>query len=552
MLITDVERDAELAFRASQRPTAGQSSRATMVARLLYFRWLVPVSLVVGMILRAREWVFEKSLWLDELGVTYSITHRGFGGLLHPLDHGQAGPIGWLWAERASIELFGLHDWALRFPAWAASIVALGVFPIVARRLVGRSAVPAATLVFATSPVLIYYGAEAKQYSSDTACTLLALLATTQLCRDRPTFRRTAIWGFICAVLVWCSQPTILVSAVCGLVLLLVWFRQRETLGPVLVGGTIFTISVAVNWWVALRHQSANTFLEGYWRAYGGYPPVKQTLRSDLSWLATTAARTAGFMHIGTPVLAFGLMACGLAVLARRRPVSALLLGLPIGAAAGVAITGHYPLTQRLALYLYPYAVMLLAAPLALSSRDPNPVSLRWKWTATVASAALTVVAAAGIAAGLRTFVDPDETTAGRQAVAFVSRHQQPGDVVLIAAATKPTIDFYGRRYHVMAGGIFGFDHSAVGVCGDPFSTLAGVPRVWLVLAHHGSSEPRNRTQIYLSQMAVESTLLLSYHGAGDAGAYLFDLSMPPAKPPVRLAPFAEDECFYISRSSTP
>jgi 4-amino-4-deoxy-L-arabinose transferase-like glycosyltransferase len=549
---TDGEEVAERTVPGS-RPRSRGSTPANMMAHRLYFDWLVPASLVIGVILRTREWLFDKSLWLDELSVTYSITHRGFGGLLHPLSLDQAGPVGWLWAERASIDLFGVHEWALRFPAWAASIVALAVFPQVARRLIGRFAAPAAMLVFATSPVLIYHGAETKQYSGDTACTLLALLATTQLCRNRPTFRRAVIWGLICAVLVWCSQPTILVSAVCGLVLLLVWFRERETLVPVVVGAAILTISVAVDWLVSLRHQSAHKFFQAYWRAYGGYPPLKQTVRGDLSWLWTAATKTEQFLHIGTPVLALCLMACGLTVLAWGRPVAALLLGLPMVAAVGMAITHYYPLALRLALYLYPGAVMLLAAPLAVATRHRNPLSPRWRSTAIVASAAaLIVVAAPGIASGLGKLLHPDETTAGRQAVAFVGRHQQPGDVVLVEPGAGLTTDFYGPRYKVREWGVFQFNHGANGVCGDPFSKLDGVSRVWLVLAHHWSDEPQNRTQIYLSQMAVKGTLVLSYHGAGDAGAYLFDLGMPPAKPPAPLAPFAPDECFTISRSGTP
>ena len=258
----------------------------TLVLRL-YFDWLIPVSLLVGLYLRTREWLFDKSLWLDELMVTYSITHRSFLGLLTPLNFNQAAPIGWLWAEHASIRLFGVNDMALRFPDWLASIIALGLFPLVARQLVGRSAVPAAMVIFATSPELIYYADETKQYSFDVACALLALLVTAWLARDRPTGRRAVLWAFSCAVLVWCSQPAIAVCAVCGLVLAVRWLRDWQALRKILLAGVILGASVAGDWFATLTNLSSNTNLLTHWRAFGGYPPLHQTIPADLHWLET-------------------------------------------------------------------------------------------------------------------------------------------------------------------------------------------------------------------------------------------------------------------------
>ena len=316
------------------------------VAQSLYFGWLIPVSLIIGLYLRTREWLFDKSLWLDELMVTYNITHRGFAGLLKPLTFQQSGPIGWLWAERASIELFGTNDLALRFPEWAASIVALAVFPLVARKLIGRSATPAATLIFATSPEMIYYAAETKQYTFDVACALLALLVTAKLAQSRPSLGMGVVWGLCCAALVWCSQPTIAVCAVCGLVLFLRWLRERRALLAVVLGGAILALSVALDWKIALQRQAANVRLENFWRIFGGYPPLKQSISVDLHWLRVAVTNTEDFFHLSEPYLALCLMACGLIVMTLcRRHFQGLLLGLPMAVAVGLA--RHQPLSVR-------------------------------------------------------------------------------------------------------------------------------------------------------------------------------------------------------------
>ena len=146
MLETEREGLREPGVREGRHRAAGPAAprtgwgAVTTVVRRMYLDGLIPVALVVGVVLRTREWLFDKSLWLDELMVTYSITHRDFAGLTRPLSMDKAAPVGWLWVEHASIHLFGLSDLALRFPGWLASLVALGVFPVVARWLIGRSA----------------------------------------------------------------------------------------------------------------------------------------------------------------------------------------------------------------------------------------------------------------------------------------------------------------------------------------------------------------------------------------------------------------------------
>jgi uncharacterized membrane protein len=526
------------------------SGAVTAVAYRLYFDWLIPVSLVVGLYLRTREWLFDKSLWLDELMVTYNFTQRGYAGLLRPLSFNQAGPVGWLWAERASVQLFGMNDMAVRFPEWLASIIALGLFPLVARRLVSRAAVPAATVIIATSPMLIYWTAETKQYSFDVACTVLALLVTTSLAQRRPTWLMAVTWGLTCAALVWCSQPAIAVCAVCAVVLLVKWCRHWRTLLPVVIGAAILGASIAADWAVTLKNQSANSVLQGFWRTHGGYPPLRQTITADLHWLGSVVTSTGGYLNLSKPYLAIGLMACGLIALAlSRHPVQGLLLVLPLAAAVALAVTDHYPFARRLALYLYPVIVMLLVAPLAVSGWQPKPTA-RWLRPAAVAvtTAALLTVTASGIALGLDKAIHPDDTVSGRQSVAFVAQHQHRGDLVLgqTGAAAVLTMAFYGPHYHVRERGLIWFADGSHGTCKYPFSRFPGVTRVWLVMAELSAGQPLNRNQLYLARMAAYGKLVLSYTGAEGAGAYLFDIPRSRAGDLRRVRPAAPLGCLSI------
>src|SRR6478735_7484261 len=268
--------DEHASVETTERPAPGRRPAPMEVAKSVavrfYLQWLVPISVFIGIVLRTREWLYRKSLWLDELHLSASIVTSGFGRLTHPLTRGQVAPIGWLWAERASVNAFGANELALRLVPWVASLVALAAFPFVARRLIGKHAAPAATLVFATSPTLIYYAAEAKQYSSDVASSLLVLLATTQLYRHEPRHRSYVLWGVAGGTLVWFSQPAILVVVACGMVMAArSWGARKELLG-VAAGGAIVAFSFGLDWLVSLKHQAQTDGLARYWRARGGYP----------------------------------------------------------------------------------------------------------------------------------------------------------------------------------------------------------------------------------------------------------------------------------------
>jgi len=125
------------------------------------------VAVLLGLVLRLREYTFNRSLFPDEVTLTHDVVGRTFGQLLHVNPNGQAAPIGWLWTSKVAAVVFGQHDLTLRLVPFLASVAALLLFPYVGRELVGRWAMPAALLLFATSPALIYYTSEAKQYSSD-------------------------------------------------------------------------------------------------------------------------------------------------------------------------------------------------------------------------------------------------------------------------------------------------------------------------------------------------------------------------------------------------
>ena len=63
--------------------------------------------LVLGVTLRVRQYLFDRSLWLDECLLALNIIRRSPSALLQPLDFHQQAPVGFLLLERLSVSLFG-------------------------------------------------------------------------------------------------------------------------------------------------------------------------------------------------------------------------------------------------------------------------------------------------------------------------------------------------------------------------------------------------------------------------------------------------------------
>lgn len=68
----------------------------------------LPVIIIfVGSILRLLEYLYNRSVWLDEANLSLNLINKTFIQLLQPLDFGQYAPIGFLWIEKVVFYCLG-------------------------------------------------------------------------------------------------------------------------------------------------------------------------------------------------------------------------------------------------------------------------------------------------------------------------------------------------------------------------------------------------------------------------------------------------------------
>ena len=322
----------------------------------------------VGVVLRLRQFLFCRSLWLDEAMLAVSIAARSPLELLRPLEYNQNAPILFLWLTKASTVIFGVNEYALRALPQALGALALVLIALTAAKAFGRAAMITGASLAALSPALIRFSNEAKPYGVDAFVTTAVLLAFVT--RD-PEFRRGSALrlGVTASVGVILSNPAVFtVTAVWAA---LSWAHRKDSaaLRRIVWAGLVWTVVFAISYFAVVRPASANLLVrEGYRTAF--LPPAAKS--AALLPLMISGTFVPAFDGDGggapsvTPIAATLMVAAflvGLTLVAwRHSGALAIALGGGTLLSCASATLGLYPLgVPRLMVFQYPCLLLVVA-----------------------------------------------------------------------------------------------------------------------------------------------------------------------------------------------
>ena len=485
------------------------------------------VILCVGAVLRLWQYFANSSLWLDEAALARNIVDRSATELLGPLGYGQVAPPAFLLIQRGIVATFGTSEYALRaFPLFCG-LTSLLLFTAVARATLSGGAVIYAVLLFSIGEPFIYFSSQVKQYASDIAATLLALLACRWIA-EGASDRWQRMLAAAGVLIPWLSSSAslVLVGSALGAVARKLWVRDRVNLISLMVALGLWTTSALAAGFFSIRNVNAESreFLDWFWRF--GYAPAAplallqwcwDTLKDVYGTFQGAAFRTNGGLRLAWPALFAGTALIGTVQLVRRRGTETLILLVPIAAALFVSLLRLYPLSGRLLVFLVP--VVLLATAAGADSI--------WTWFGRRARVAGVVIAlvylAIPIAAAYRTR-PPYSVQPLRPVLERVVSLREPTDAIYVDYAASQAFLYYAPRLGLRP------DDYAIGRCSlsdrrdylRQVDRFRGQRRVWIIGTH-------------LS--AVERTLTVGYlERIGRRGVSIFE---EPAGAPLRYAAYA-------------
>lgn len=418
--------------------------------------WLGLIA-AAGVALRLRHYLFNRSLWHDEILLVSTFVERGFSELIfQPLGNNQAAPLAFLVLVKAITSLFGTHEWSLRLLSLVCGMAALGLALPVAGRLFPSFAARATFVgLMAASPVLVYYSAEFKQYQGDVLCTLLILWLTI---RFKPEHHlRDALWlGLAGAASVWLSHASDFVLAGSGLTLWLEMARRREKRAWLAMTGVgiVWLGSFAADYVLSLRSLPDDGYLAGFWAS--SFAPIPPSSLDDLRWFGEAALGLVylGMHQMGTafrevlpgwfsaPIfMLLALTVAGSAALARQSGRAAAVGALSLLAVLGASALHQYPFRARLILFLVPFVFLALAALV----QQVHELTRRWAGPWLAAALAIATVSMP-LRLSAHTLVHPNNYQDLRGALQYIAAHREPGDHVMLSSWTHHFYNFYAPR----------------------------------------------------------------------------------------------------------
>jgi len=232
----------------------------------------------------------------------------------------------------------------------------------------------------------------------------------------------------------------------------------------------------------------------------GAFGPEDASLGDQVSWSWNILNLFVTSMFAATATsVAVLLVVLGAVALWWREQAVAVLLATPIVAALLVAIAQLYPLAQRMALWLLPSAVVLLAgclfpsrpgagvgAPAAcrLAPRLRDMEAVASGAVATLLTMVLLIPSSGPLS---EAFVAPGRHGRGgdadnmASAIAELARGYRPGDLILVVASQYHRVYWYGHE-HGLAPPVALAASPNGGCARDEIAEAVGdAPRVWLV-----------------------------------------------------------------------
>jgi len=404
-------------------------------------------AVAVGTIVRLRQYLHARPLWLDEAMLANNILGRTFVGLLLPLHSDQTAPVPFLWMVKASALLAGSGERVLRTPAVLSGVLLLVVVLFLARRLLAPWTAVLAVWIAAMSPMLIQYSNEVKPYGLDALWSAgLALLTLRVL--ESPGRRRRWVALWVVGVLASVSMsPAPFVLTGVGLTLLLSPAVRRVKQSWLWLGAApvLWSSCFVAAYFTVYRAAGASAYMQRFWVPHFLSPTLpglpEKIARTSSQALKLWFVSDGGWFRMPLAALLIVPMIVGAVALHRRRhPVLALFV-LPVALAIVASAFRHYPVAPRLMLFSMPGALLLLAAGtdhLARWVRVPTSGARR-PWFAFAAVALLLLPAVDAI----RQFRTPPEQESIRGPIETFLAEHRPGATVYVYGRTVPAWLYY-------------------------------------------------------------------------------------------------------------
>ena len=327
----------------------------------------IAILLGLGILLPLIQFLYNRSLWLDEAWVALNIIHKGYFELLKPLDYVQVAPILFLIIEKFFSTLIPNSEYGLRlFPLlsyWASLFFFYKTIKILFNN---KIATIFALSLFVLNVMLIYYSSEAKQYMSD----VLVYTGTVYFILKDYRNERTKLYilSIVAALAIGLSNVAPIILSVAGLYLLYEQFylkKQKNGITGLAIVFIIWLTLFTVYYYFFIFNHPAKELMNSYWTWMSGFLRFDSpgNFVSSLNYMVRSTILKMFSFQIVLKVIAAILLIAGIFSIIRKKQTGlAILACSPIIIHLLLSGLRLYPFSLRLVLYLQPALIFICTA----------------------------------------------------------------------------------------------------------------------------------------------------------------------------------------------
>lgn len=416
-----------------------------------YSLWLPLCIIAIGCYLRTEQFLFNRSLWLDEAFIATSIAKGSIGSFFGPLEYGHFVPPGFSLVSRLFIVVFGNSDLTIRLFPYISSILSLFLFQKVARIYIAPKGQTVALLLFSLSESLIYYSSELKQYSVDVLVTLLLFLLAAYLQKDDFNRKKFLIGILTGAVSLWFSHPAIFTLTAIGIYLCLNCIIKRDysRLKSISFVFCFWLLSFTLFYFLVLRKFENVCDKEWmlYWWGdrYHAFMPLSSFFAS-VRWLFYCSLKTlvnpGGFQSHYTVFVALALLYYGSISMVIKRDLKLFVLLGPFVLALIASGMKQYPIHGRLILFFLPSIILIIS----------KGVTFQWLGKGTKSSqfvtAILTILLLICPLKNIFSSDFPKKIEELKPVFKYLEQNRKKGDLVYLYYWSEPAFRYYVTFYN--------------------------------------------------------------------------------------------------------
>jgi hypothetical protein len=324
---------------------------------------IIRLIILCGVLLAIIQYIYNRSLWLDEAYLSLNIISKTHFELLKPLDYIQVSPILFLQIEKLFSVIIPISEFGLRLFPLICYLASLFLFHRMVKAVFENQYVIIFALsLFAFNATLIYFSNEVKQYITDVL--VLTSVYAFILCKKQSDKNYHLQLGLIGAVGIFLSNVTPIVLFTAGVYLLYDIYRNKLKLFPMLIAtGGIWACTFLVYYILFIHNHPSRTGQISEWLHYNSFLPSNPFKIEfyQFLWAKGSLIVFALFKFGNKGGMALvALMFAGLIGLIRNKQTGFLILTiLPVLLHLFLSALRLYPFDLRLILYLAPCVIML-------------------------------------------------------------------------------------------------------------------------------------------------------------------------------------------------